>query len=138
MTHIDLMYWLESAWTLERRLSLLLVDHGLTLARFRVMRLLAANDKPTPTRLSADLGVTKATVAVLLKELSDSGLVQIVPNPNDRRSQLLSLTAAGSKRLNEATDGVRLIEKQLGRKAPRQVVELANRLARLSMDKDSD
>lgn len=51
----------------------------------------------TPTELASALGLTSASVTALVDRLSDAGLVERHPHPEDRRSLLVALTPDGRK-----------------------------------------
>jgi DNA-binding MarR family transcriptional regulator len=52
------------------------------------------------TALSSHLMVTGANVTALVDGLAHEGLVQRVPHPSDRRSQVIRLTAKGKRFFN--------------------------------------
>ena len=128
MGTLKLIPFLESVWALEQRVSALLVDYNLTLSQFRLLLLLKSGEPQTSVRLSTALGITKATTTPLLQELVNAGLVTIAPNPEDRRSILVSLSRAGKKRLREAMEGMSAMEQVLGRKIAPGMTEALNRL----------
>ena len=128
MGTLKLIPFLESVWALEQRVSALLVDYNLTLSQFRLLLLLKSGEPQTAVRLSTALGITKATTTPLLQELVNAGLVTIAPNPEDRRSILVSLSRAGKKRLREAMEGMSAMEQVLGRKIAPGMTEALNRL----------
>ena len=127
MGRSNLLRLLESVWALERRVAALLVDYELTLSQFRLL-LLLDGEPQTATRLSAALGITKATTSALLQELTAGGRITIARNPEDRRSVLVGLSAAGKKRLRAALDGVSALERALRRKPAPGVAEALERL----------
>ena len=128
MGRSNLLRLLESVWALERRVAALLVDYELTLSQFRLLLLLKDGKPQTATRLSAALGITKATTSALLQELTAGGRITIARNPEDRRSVLVGLSAAGKKRLRAALDGVSALERALRRKPTPGVAEALERL----------
>lgn len=136
MGRLHLIRFLESVWALERRLSALLVDHGLTLSQFRLLLLLKNGEPQTATRLSTALGITKATTTALLHELVDADLIATASNPDDRRSILVKLNNAGKKRLREALEGLSAMERTLGRKLTPDVTEALNQF-NLNQDEQS-
>jgi DNA-binding MarR family transcriptional regulator len=128
MGRSNLLGLLESVWALERRVAALLVDYELTLSQFRLLLLLKDGEPQTATRLSAALGITKATTSALLRELTAGGRITITRNPEDYRSVLVELSAAGKKRLRAALDGVSALERALRRKPIPGVAEALERL----------
>jgi DNA-binding MarR family transcriptional regulator len=89
------------AW---RAMSDLVLDHdrkdavsealGLSFARVRALRRLAP--RPLTLRALADrLAADPPYVTLIVDDLEERGLVQRTPHPEDRRSKLVALTAAG-------------------------------------------
>jgi DNA-binding MarR family transcriptional regulator len=89
------------AW---RAMSDVVLDHdrkvavsealGLSFARVRALRRLAA--QPHTLRALADrLAADPPYVTLIVDDLEARGLVQRLPHPDDRRSKLVQLTAAG-------------------------------------------
>jgi DNA-binding MarR family transcriptional regulator len=59
-----------------------------------------AHDNPTPISVLADaLGMDRTTLARNLKPLQRDGLVQVAPDEQDHRIQLVALTSGGRERL---------------------------------------
>lgn len=48
------------------------------------------------------LGVDRTTLTAALKPLQKRGLVEVIPDPSDKRSRTLKLTTAGRQLLAEA------------------------------------
>lgn len=127
MGKLHLIRFLESVWTLERRLSALLVDYGLTLSQFRLLLLLKNGEPQTATRLSVMLGTTKATTTALLQDLANAGLITVARNPEDHRSVSVSLSDVGKKTATRGgVDGLSAMERMLGRKLTPGVTEALN------------
>jgi DNA-binding MarR family transcriptional regulator len=69
---------------------------GLSVAHFSVLNhLVRLGDGSTPGQIASAFQVTKPTMTSTLSRLCELGLVRIAPNPGDRRSKLVYLTAAG-------------------------------------------
>lgn len=67
--------------------------------------LLMALNRPTPPgngEVAALLAMDRTTLTAALKPLERRGLVKIMPNPEDRRGRVMSLTAKGRKLLARA------------------------------------
>ncbi len=75
-------------------------------ARFQTLMLLwAGGGRPTPHQeIIAMLQVKRATVSALMFSLEQDGLVQSVPDRQDRRRLLASLTGKGEKVISDAMD----------------------------------
>jgi DNA-binding MarR family transcriptional regulator len=67
----------------------------LTTDEFAVYSLLRLAGPTTPTRLAHDLGMPASTMTHYLRRMDAAGHLSRRPNPDDRRSSLVELTAAG-------------------------------------------
>ncbi|MEO0482899.1 MAG: MarR family transcriptional regulator [Planctomycetota bacterium] len=76
-------------------------EHGLTQPQFTTLMLLSCEDHgpAAPSELAERVGVTRATMTGVLDALVADGLVDRVPDPDDRRMQRISMTEAGLHRL---------------------------------------
>jgi len=81
----------------------------------------------TPGALADYLGLTKGTVSQSLNHLEREGLIERLPDPEDRRRVRLRLTPAGRSRLR----GVGALGEALGALEPERVARLAEDLAAL-------
>ena len=79
------------------RVEAVLKPHGLTFARFEVLRLLGFSRTGTLPigKIGERLQVHAASVTNAVQRLEAGGLVERRPNPEDGRSVLVSITAAG-------------------------------------------
>lgn len=98
------------ALTAEMRESLAHV--GLTMEEFKVLMELRGGPQ-THGALSKHLEVSTGAMTNRLDKLEREGLVSRARDPNDRRGVLLSLTAAGSERLDAYIDRGAHRERQL-------------------------
>lgn len=86
-------------------------SHRLVAARFAAagargyhFRLLAALDEHGPSSQAAlgrNTGIDRSDVVAALNELAAKGLVERSPDPSDRRRNIVTLTADGSRHLSE-------------------------------------
>ncbi|MCV2394323.1 MarR family transcriptional regulator [Actinotalea sp. M2MS4P-6] len=111
----------------------LLAEHGLNRGRFDVLAALYRAGVPlTQAELAAQMLVTPAGMKKRLDALVADGLVSRRTDVSDARRQPLSLTAAGSARLEEALDEVFTIEATavaaLGEPGRRRLAELLRTL----------
>jgi DNA-binding MarR family transcriptional regulator len=79
----------------QRREMCHLGKYNLTLAQFDVLARLSGAEGITQQTLADQLLVTKGNVCGLIDRLSEQGLVERRADPEDRRANLLFLTAAG-------------------------------------------
>jgi DNA-binding MarR family transcriptional regulator len=86
-------------------------DAGLTEAGFNVLMIIDGAEKPLcPKDVGERRLVTRGTVTGIIDRLVEQGLVERQPHPDDRRMQLLALTAAGRRTLKRVLPGVRQAE----------------------------
>lgn len=80
-----------------------LARHDLLQGRWWVLILLMREDNLTasPSVLADKAGVTRATMTGLLDSLERTGLIERIPNPDDRRMLNVRLTEKGQQRLDE-------------------------------------
>src|SRR5689334_20839670 len=80
--------------------------------------LVGAEGPWTPTALAARMAMPLSTVLFRVKRLAQRGHAERIPNPDDRRSYLVSLTDDGRKLLGQARPRFRAfaeaVETQLG------------------------
>ena len=95
------MNTLRTADLLFDRIAVLLRPLGVSAAGGLVLGLLRDHGAMSPSTLSEQLIVTRATVTGLLDSLERRGLVQRTPNPADRRSLVISLTTEGAAVLQD-------------------------------------
>jgi len=69
--------------------------HGMTLPHYAVLLALVDFGSLAPHELARHLGMRRAHVSTYVENLSQGGLVQRQPNPDDRRSVTVVLTEAG-------------------------------------------
>jgi DNA-binding MarR family transcriptional regulator len=79
--------------------DLLSASEGLTSARWQVLGAIALGERPlTVPQVARRMGLTRQSVHATVKRMVADGLVELVPNPDHRRSQLVRLTEAGERR----------------------------------------
>jgi DNA-binding MarR family transcriptional regulator len=89
-----------------------------------VLHLIWLNEPVTPTALEALSGVRPTTLRDVVDELVQRGQVKREPNPNDRRSTLLSVTDEGERVAIDAMNATRKAYKQLQEHLPWPVLEI--------------
>jgi len=93
-------------WTAAHMAERLVADHlqraGISDEQFALLSRLALDGPVTPSALAAELGVPATTLADALRRLEERGEIERLPNPADGRSHLLTLSVAGSERVEAA------------------------------------
>ncbi len=87
---------------MQRHLMDHLGNYDLTTAQYDVLAHLSAKPGITQQALAQELLVTKGNICGLIDRLSAHGLVERRSDPEDRRSNLLHLTAEGESLAKEA------------------------------------
>jgi DNA-binding MarR family transcriptional regulator len=74
----------------------LAAEHGLTSARWQVLGAIVLAQRPlTVPQIARRMGLTRQTVHTTVNRLIADGLVELAPNADHRRSQLVHLTEVG-------------------------------------------
>lgn len=93
---------LHTANTAQAHVESKLERMGLSLAKLAALTALVQNGESMPLGQLADrLACVKSNITQLVDRLESDGLVARKPDPNDRRSRLAVLTAAGRKAAQE-------------------------------------
>ena len=101
-----------------------------------------ADEALTPSEIAERVLVASATMTATLDALERRGWVHRVPNPQDRRSTLVEITAEGRAVTDAALPGIRMVERSmmstLTSAERRQLVELLDRILRRSAEIAAD
>lgn len=90
---------------LSRAIDAVLSAHGLNSSTFDVLATLRRSGAPfhlSPSDLMATMMVTSGTMTNRIDQLEKQGLVERLPNPDDRRGLLVALTPKGRALVDEA------------------------------------
>lgn len=112
--HFNKTNALYSQWAKEHKIS-----------RNNLMFFLCMEDKETcsPSQLSAEWMISKQTLTGILRDLQAQEYIEIYPNPEDRRSKLIALTAAGKKYSRSIVDPLKEVEINALKKCARKHTE---------------
>lgn len=76
--------------------DLISAEEGLTAARWQVLGAIVLAERPlTVPQIARRMGLTRQSVHVTVKRLVDDGLLELAPNTDHRRSQLVRATEGG-------------------------------------------
>jgi DNA-binding MarR family transcriptional regulator len=100
--HCLCLHLQRSARKVARRFDEALRPVGLTNGQFSLLISLNRPGLPGMGAVAALLAMDRTTLTAALKPLARRGLVKVAPDPADRRSRLMSLTAAGRRLLARA------------------------------------
>ncbi|HIJ37301.1 MAG TPA: MarR family transcriptional regulator [Rhodospirillaceae bacterium] len=90
---IELLYFAYRAFTAEP--DAILAHYGFGRAHHRVIYFIGRQDELTVSELLAVLQISKQSLAPILRQLRQAGLVTQLPGRRDRRQRLLRLTEKG-------------------------------------------
>jgi MarR family transcriptional regulator for hemolysin len=103
---------------------------GMTRAQWAVLARLDRCQGLKQTELAEMLDLQPITLTRLLDRLSDNGLIERRPDPDDRRAKRLYLTAAARPLLERLSDlGEELMESALAGLQPQDITLLTSKLA---------
>ena len=87
---------IRTGHNLLERVQAVCQRHGLTLSTANILAIIEGAGEPLPAHIiSARLVITSGAVTQFLDVLEKRGLIQRIPNPNDRRSILVEITDKG-------------------------------------------
>lgn len=92
----------RAARALARRFDTALRPLDLTNGQFSLLMSLNRPMPPKMGEVAALLAMDRTTLTAALKSLQNRGLVEVTPDPEDRRGRLLTLTAEGADLLRAA------------------------------------
>ena len=92
----------RAARALGRRFDEALRPFGMTNGQFSLLMSLNRPEPPPMAPVATLLAMDRTTLTAALKPLERRGLVKVFPDPSDRRSRILKLTAKGRNLLARA------------------------------------
>ena len=105
---------LHASGVLESRVEARLAEVGLSLAKLAALHQLSRAGESLPLgQLAERLACVKSNVTQLVDRLEADGFVSRAGDPNDRRSRLAVLTAAGRKAYAKGSEIQHQAEKEL-------------------------
>jgi DNA-binding MarR family transcriptional regulator len=98
-----LLYQLYLTSQASRRFMRLALDGtGMSGEEYALLSYLYGNGPRTLSQAARDFGLAITTVATMLSPLFDTGELERIPHPTDRRARLIRLTEAGRRRMDLA------------------------------------
>ena len=77
---------------------------GISIIKNTILQILATAESPvTPSEISRRTLKVRHDITTLVKRMKRDGLIDIVPNPNDRRLVIIILTEKGREKFIQAT-----------------------------------
>ena len=96
------MHLQRAARTIAREFDTAFKPVGITNQQFSLLMALNRPEPPPMGPVANLLGTDRTTLTAALKPLTQHGWVSILPDPKDKRSKRLKLTAAGTAILQQA------------------------------------
>jgi DNA-binding MarR family transcriptional regulator len=84
----------------------LVAEHGIHYSGFLVLLMVGVLGSPAQHQIAEALNVSRASITKRVETLRSDGLVRVTPNPDDARSNTVSLTEAGGTLLDRAWRGL--------------------------------
>ncbi|MGR3269931.1 MarR family winged helix-turn-helix transcriptional regulator [Thalassococcus profundi] len=81
-------------------------EAGLTAVQLRVLQIIGETDHSTPSEIATRMGVSQATISVLLNKLEGYGLIARQKSRADRRQTDLQITDKGRAKVEVAPDAL--------------------------------
>ena len=126
------MQLLKARETTMTQFRPLLREHGLTEQQWRVLRVLAAQDRVEASQLAQDCVLLAPSLTRILNTLTAEGLISKSPDPTDQRRTIVSLTAEGWRKYRYISPDSELtyqsIEQRFGKTKLRQLYQLLDEL----------
>ena len=113
------------------RLGRELAEMGISMELLGLLFEIRLAEPVTPTALAARTGYPLTTLSDYVQRLVDAGEVQRDPNPEDRRSHLLSVTPAGRERIVASSQAVARVVKAIVPRLERPLWEYEDAVAEL-------
>lgn len=79
----------------------ILADVGITEQQWRVLRVLEEEGPQDPTRIAEQACLLLPSLTRILQKLEEKELITRQPDPQDRRKQIVSITASGTRIIRE-------------------------------------
>ena len=86
--------------------------HGLAMWPYVVLARLARSPASTQLELARQIGYDKTRLIKILDELGDVGLIERLPDPEDRRARVVRLTDTGRELVTTVRAEIRLMESE--------------------------
>jgi DNA-binding MarR family transcriptional regulator len=84
--------------------------HGLQMWPYVVLARLARSPASTQLELARQIGYDKTRLIKILDDLGEAGLIERVPDPDDRRARIVTLTDAGRDLVTSVRSEIRAME----------------------------
>jgi DNA-binding MarR family transcriptional regulator len=107
-------FLVRHAWlSMRSAVAAALAEHELSVPQYGTLLILSNQPGCTIAEIGRKVGTARQSANELITGMERAGLIERQANPNDRRSQLVYLTAGGKTRLAAAGPAVRAVEQEL-------------------------
>src|ERR1700737_1632624 len=124
--------YLTLAYRVRKVVDKHMIASGLSLARWKVLEILAGKGSIRQKALAQQLGFAERSVTQAVESLAGDGLVERMPDPADGRAKLVTLTDEGAAALAAGTRaGAQVLQRIFGTLDPKNLASLAELLKSL-------
>ena len=128
--HGPVLAWIEAGAVLGYRIEKALEDHGLSMAKLKVLTHLAESRQSLAlSEIAERLNCVRSNVTQLVDRLETEGLVRRLYDPKDRRSIRAELTEHGRSKQIEGSEALAKVEAELAGGLSKSDIEAIGRLA---------
>jgi MarR family transcriptional regulator, transcriptional regulator for hemolysin len=114
----DLAWLLSQAhYTLANEVTAAIEPLGISMREFQVLKT-AINGEYTQKDLADLVGLDKTTMVATIDDLEEAGLAVRRPSDRDRRARVISVTAAGKRKVAQGRDVVERVQQDVLRTLP--------------------
>lgn len=126
---VGLRYLTTSA-QLRRTVDEHMARNGVSLARTKILQVLARHGPVKQARLATELGLAARSITQSVEAMERDGLVRRTPDAEDRRAKVVAVTEEGARALAAGeTTGDEILRRIFGQLGPRQLEALEEVLA---------
>jgi DNA-binding MarR family transcriptional regulator len=117
--------YLTLAYRVRKVVDKHMITSGLSLARWKVLEILAGKGSIRQKALAQELGFAERSVTQAIESLASDGLVERMPDPADGRAKLVTLTDEGATALAAGTKtGAEVLQRIFGTLDRKQLASL--------------
>ena len=117
--------YLTLAYRVRKVVDKHMISSGLSLARWKVLEILASTGAIRQRALAQELGFAERSVTQAVESLASDGLVERTPDPADGRAKLVTLTDEGAAALAAGTRaGAEVLQRIFGTLDRKQLASL--------------
>ncbi|MCU1644145.1 MAG: MarR-family transcriptional regulator [Nocardia sp.] len=119
------LHYLAVAYQVRKALDGHMAASGLSLARTKMLDILAAQGPLRQAALAEELGLAQRSVTQAVESLARDGLIERAPDPDDGRAKLVAITPSGAEALAASSAaGAHMLQQVFGSLTAQQLAAL--------------